>query len=148
MEPIHVADIGTMSEAEASRLDRYAQTNEQLAVRRPGAAKVTLFQQPFGEYSVDRVLPGSEIRWHLHNEIWDLFVCTYGQGVVSIATELEGVNGTVEDFSFSPGTFLAIPPKHYHRIVNTGNSNLVFVLVHAPYEGYDNIKPAAANSDS
>jgi len=100
--------------------------------QRPGCAKDILYADDAAEASVFHVKPGSGVPAHLHSRVFDLFVGIEGE----ITIFYEGQHGS-GSFLLAPGAFCAMPPGVRHEVRNTGSTDAVFYLVHAPQQGYD-----------
>ena len=72
-----------------------------------------LTQFAHGEFA-----PGEICKLHAHETMDELFYFINGTGVYR-------VNG--EEVALKPGTFLRIPAKSEHELINTGKSKLEFV---------------------
>ncbi|MGH3382998.1 MAG: cupin domain-containing protein [Nocardioidaceae bacterium] len=94
--------------------------------------KAVLHTTPASESSVFQVAPGGEVRPHLHSVSWDLFLGLVGHGEISFKDDEAKRTVTI-----NPGSFCAIPPRTVHAVRNAGDEPFHFLLVHAPYEGYD-----------
>ncbi len=100
-----------------------------------GCSKAVVHQVAPSETSVFHVKPGGVIRNHTHSRVWDLFLGVSGEGEIVYE---EG--GTRAAFALRPNAFCGIPPGVRHEVVNrSAGTDLVFVLVHAPWEGYDHV---------
>lgn len=94
-------------------------------VHRVGAAETSLF----------RVSPGGRVATHTHSYVWDLF--TGLEGVGEIEFESADGNGRLD---LTPNSFCAVPPSVKHEVRNSSDSKvLMFMLVHAPFDGYDHV---------
>ncbi len=92
------------------------------------------------EVSVFRLPPGAVISAHRHTDVRDLFVGIAGTG------ELEYLENNVATCQkLIPHAFLGLPPGVPHEVRNTDSKeDLLFLLVHAPFAGYDHIKTPIA----
>ena len=94
--------------------------------------KAVLHTTPASESSVFHVAPGGEVRPHLHSSSWDLFMGMGGEGEITFVEE-----ASPRTVSMASGSFCAIPPQTVHAVRNVGQTAFSFLLIHAPYEGYD-----------
>ncbi len=99
------------------------------------SSKAILHQVPDAETSLFRVKPGGRIKSHYHQKVWDLFFGVSGSGEI---VYVEG--GEERRTPFGAGSFCAMPPNVVHEVRNLGgDTELLFILVHAPWEGYDHV---------
>lgn len=104
------------------------------------SSKAILHQVPDAETSLFRVKPGGRIKSHYHQKVWDLFICVSGVGEIAY---VEGGKETTTPFRTH--SFCAMPPNVTHEVRNLGSEDdLEFILVHAPWEGYDHVPVRAA----
>ena len=72
----------------------------------------------------------------MHTRIWDLFFVISGQGEIRYRGD-DGA-GTV---SMLARAFCAIPPGCEHEVCNLSTTEpFSFLLIHAPWEGYDHVR--------
>jgi mannose-6-phosphate isomerase-like protein (cupin superfamily) len=110
-------------------------TNLAFEERRPGCEKGVLQEDAPAQASVFRVQPGSGVPTHLHSRVYDLFVGVKGE--VQIRYEGQHGNGV---FVLKAGAFCSVPPGVRHEVSNPSTMDeALFLLVHAPYDGYDNV---------
>ncbi len=99
------------------------------------SSKAILHQVPDAETSLFRVKPGGRIKSHYHNKVWDLFFGVSGSGEIAYVED-----GEERRTPFGAGSFCAMPPGVVHEVRNlAADTELLFVLVHAPWEGYDHV---------
>ena len=97
--------------------------------------KAVLSEQGPEQSAVFRLKPGGVIPSHLHSRVHDLFVGVAGRA--EITYEGQQGSGVV---MLKPGAFCDMPPGVRHEVRNASSTeDAVFLLVHAPWEGYDNI---------
>ena len=97
--------------------------------------KAVLSEQGPEQSAVFRLKPGGVIPSHLHSRVHDLFVGV--AGLAEITYEGQHGSGVV---ALKPGAFCDMPPGVRHEVRNhSATEDAVFLLVHAPWEGYDNI---------
>jgi quercetin dioxygenase-like cupin family protein len=95
--------------------------------------KAILHQVPDAETSLFRVKPGGKVKSHLHQKVWDLFFGVSGDGEIHYVE-----NGEKKVATLTTGSFCAMPPNVVHEVRNVGEtSDMLFILVHSPWEGYD-----------
>lgn len=112
--------------------------------RHSGCIKAVLSEHDAEQSAVFRLSPGGVIESHLHSRVHDLFVGV--AGCVEIAYEGQQGSGLVR---LKPNSFCSMPPGVRHEVRNTSKSeDGVFLLVHAPYEGYDFIQVPFRNADT
>ena len=100
---------------------------------RPGCEKAVLQQDAEAQAGVFRIQPRGTIPLHRHSRARDLFIGVKGE--VDIRHESGG--GTAV-FTLKPGAFCSVAPGVRHEVSNASSTEeAVFVLVHAPYEGFD-----------
>lgn len=108
-------------------------TNVAFTQIRPGCEKRVLQQGPSSQAGVFRVQPGGGVPTHRHSRVHDLFVGIRGE----IEIRYDGPCGKGM-FLLKPGAFCSIPPGVRHEVSNpSATHEACFVLVHAPYEGFD-----------
>jgi mannose-6-phosphate isomerase-like protein (cupin superfamily) len=106
--------------------------------RHAGCTKAVLSEHDAEQSAVFRLSPGGVIPSHLHSRVFDLFVGV--SGCADITYEGQMGSGV---FRLRPNSFCAMPPGVRHEVRNnSGTEDAVFLLVHAPYEGYDYIPVA------
>ena len=99
-------------------------------------SKAVLHQIPASEASLFSVNPGEKLATHVHTRIWDLFFVISGQGEIRYRGD-DGA-GTV---SMPARAFCAIPPGCEHEVCNLSTTEpFSFLLIHAPWEGYDHVR--------
>ena len=97
--------------------------------------KAVLSEQGPEQSAVFRLKPGGVIPAHLHSRVHDLFVGVAGRAEITY----EGQRGAGV-VTLKPGAFCDMPPGVRHEVRNVSSTeDAVFLLVHAPWEGYDNI---------
>lgn len=64
---------------------------------------------------------GQETRGHFHNDCEEVYFFQFGEGEMHIDEEFVLV---------AAGTIVLVPDGKFHRVVNTGNSDLVFHTVY------------------
>jgi mannose-6-phosphate isomerase-like protein (cupin superfamily) len=98
-------------------------------------SKAVLHQVEDAETSLFRVKPGGRIKSHRHNAVWDLFLGVSGDGVIAYI-----IDGVEHLTPLRAGAFCAMPPLVTHEVRNLSETDeVLFVLVHAPWKGYDHI---------
>jgi mannose-6-phosphate isomerase-like protein (cupin superfamily) len=99
------------------------------------SSKAILHQVPDAETSLFRVKPGGRIKSHYHQKVWDLFI-----GITGVGEIVYIENGRECRTPFTVNSFCAMPPNVTHEVRNLGSdTDLEFILVHAPWEGYDHV---------
>lgn len=110
-------------------------TNVAFEELRPGCGKGVLQEDVPSQTGVFRIQPGSGVPTHLHSRVYDHFVGVKGK--LEIRYEGQHGNGL---FVLKPGAFCSMPPGVRHEISNPSKTEAAFfLLVHAPYEGFDNV---------
>ena len=110
-------------------------TNVAFEELRPGCGKGVLQEDAPSQTGVFRVQPGSGVPTHLHSRVYDLFFGVTGE--LEIRYEGQRGNGL---FVLKPGAFCSMPPGVRHEISNPSGTDVAFfLLVHASYEGLDNV---------
>jgi mannose-6-phosphate isomerase-like protein (cupin superfamily) len=106
-------------------------------------SKAVLHQVPESESSLFSVKPGARLASHLHTRTWDLFFVISGSGEIRYNGK-DGA-GTV---AMPERAFCAIPPGCEHEVCNlSATEPFSFLLIHAPWQGYDHVRtPAQAAS--
>ncbi len=100
-------------------------------------SKAVLHQVPESETSLFSVHPGEKLTPHIHTQTWDLFFVVSGQGEIRYRNK-DGAAGKVP---MPVRAFCAIPPGCEHEVCNLSASEpFSFVLIHAPWEGYDFVR--------
>ena len=106
--------------------------------RHSGCTKAVLSEHGEEQTSVYRVAPGGVIQSHLHSRVFDLFVGL--KGCVDITYEGQQGSGVVR---LKPNAFCGMPPGVRHEVRNnSATEDAMFLLVHAPWDGYDFIPVA------
>ncbi len=101
--------------------------------RHSGCAKAVLSEHGEEQTSVYRVAPGGMIESHLHSRVFDLFLGV--SGCVDITYEGQQGSGV---FPLRPNAFCSMPPGVRHEVRNNSSTeDAVFLIAHAPNEGYD-----------
>lgn len=104
--------------------------------RHGNCAKAVLHQIPESETSLFSVEPGETLAAHAHSRSWDLFVGISGVGEIVCS----GPQG-IQQVAMGVRSFCAIPPGVSHEVRNLSDTErFSYVLVHAPWEGYDFVK--------
>lgn len=107
------------------------------------ATKAVIHQVPDAETSLFKVKPGGAVKAHSHTDVWDLFIGVAGTGTISYVVKDEQKVTPMNEWSFC-----AMPPNVVHEVRNTSDTDdLMFLLIHAPWDGYDFIPGALANGD-
>jgi len=102
-------------------------------VRHSGCTKAVLSEHDAEQSAVFHLSPGGVIQSHLHSRVFDLFIGV--SGCADITYEGQQGNGEVR---LRQGSFCSMPPGVRHEVRNnSATEDAVFLLVHAPYEGYD-----------
>lgn len=98
-----------------------------------GVTKAVLSEHDAEQSAVFCLSPGGVIETHLHSRVFDLFVGLKGR----IDITYEGQQGSGV-FHLKPNAFCGMPPGVRHEVRNnSATEDAMFLLVHAPYEGYD-----------
>jgi len=97
--------------------------------------KALIHKTSVAEISLFRVAVGGEIASHHHSTVWDFFVGMSGEGCIEVTT----CAGDSNSFPLVKDSHLAMPPDVTHTVRNLGEEDFVFLLTHAPFEGYDHI---------
>jgi mannose-6-phosphate isomerase-like protein (cupin superfamily) len=106
--------------------------------------KAVAYQADAVEVASFRLRPGAVISAHLHTNVRDLFVGLSGRGQIRYQE-----NGESHVHELRAHSFCGVPPNVPHEVENVGDSeDLVFLLVHAPFAGYDHVKLNAAEAAS
>jgi len=101
--------------------------------RHSGTTKAVLSEHGEEQSAVFRLAPGGVIETHLHSRVFDLFVGLKGR--VDITYEGQQGSGV---FHLKPNAFCGMPPGVRHEVRNnSATEDAMFLLVHAPWEGYD-----------
>lgn len=85
--------------------------------------KATLFENPQILVGLNCFLPGQELDKHAHENQSRFYLVLEGSGTVRV--------GEVEE-TVAPGDVVWVPPRHAHRVVNTGAANLVMMAGISP----------------
>ena len=104
-------------------------------------SKAVLHQVPESETSLFSVHPGEKLARHIHTKTWDLFFVVSGNGEIHFKGRTgEGV------VPMPTHAFCAMPPGYEHEVCNLSASEpFSFILIHAPWTGYDFVKTKSAN---
>jgi len=106
--------------------------------RHGNCAKAVLHQVPESETSLFSVEPGETLAAHAHSRTWDLFIGVSGSGEIVCS----GAQG-LQRVPMRARSFCAIPTGVSHEVRNlSAAERLSYVLIHAPWEGYDFVKTA------
>ena len=106
-------------------------------------SKAVLHQVPESETSLFRVNPGEKLAPHLHTRTWDLFFVVSGSGEF----RYRGKDGT-NTVSMPARAFCAMPPGCEHEVCNlSATEPFSFLLIHAPWQGYDHVRTQAPPGD-
>ena len=101
--------------------------------RHSGTTKAVLSEHDAEQTAVFRLTPGGVIQNHLHSRVHDLFVGV--SGCLDITYEGQQGSGVVH---LRPNSFCGMPPGVRHEVRNnSATEDGVFLLIHAPWEGYD-----------
>jgi mannose-6-phosphate isomerase-like protein (cupin superfamily) len=99
------------------------------------SSKALVHQVDAAETSLFRVRPGGRIAAHVHSKVWDLFIGVSGEGEIEYQDD-----GGTKRVDLLSNSFCGMPPGVKHEVRNRSDSyELVFILIHAPYEGYDHV---------
>jgi mannose-6-phosphate isomerase-like protein (cupin superfamily) len=99
-------------------------------------SKAVLHQVPESETSLFSVNPGEKLASHLHTRTWDLFFVVSGLGEIRYRGE-EGVT----TIPMPARAFCAMPPGYEHEVCNLSPTEpFSFLLIHAPWQGYDFVR--------
>ena len=89
-----------------------------------------------GGQPVEREPRRKKLAAHIHTRIWDLFLVISGQGEI----RYRGDDGA-DTVSMPARAFCAIPPGCEHEVCNLSTTEpFSFLLIHAPWEGYDHVR--------
>ncbi len=101
--------------------------------RAAGVSKAVLSEHGEEQTAVFRLKPGGVIESHLHSRVFDLF---FGlAGCADITYEGQQGSGVAR---LKANVYCGMPPGVRHEVKNNSTTeDAVFILVHAPYEGYD-----------
>lgn len=80
-----------------------------------------------GQVSVNRIAPGAEKGGHYHHTKIERFVAISGRGEV-VLTPLTGGSDVLIPIDASHLAAVDIPPGYLHRVINTGDVDLVMVM--------------------
>ena len=101
--------------------------------RHSGTTKAVLSEHGAEQTAVFRLSPGAVIETHLHSRVFDLFVGI--AGTLDITYEGQKGSGVVR---LKRNAFCSMPPGVRHEVRNnSATEEAMFLLVHAPWEGYD-----------
>jgi mannose-6-phosphate isomerase-like protein (cupin superfamily) len=107
-------------------------------VRHTGCTKAVLSEHDAEQSAVFRLSPGGVIQTHLHSRVFDLFIGV--SGCADITYDGQKGTGVVR---LRPNSFCGMPPGVRHEVRNNSETqDAIFLLVHAPYHGYDFIPVA------
>ncbi len=107
-------------------------------------SKAVLHQVPESETSLFSVNPGQTLAAHRHTRTWDLFFVVSGRGEIRYRGP-DGA-GTV---AMPERAFCAMPPGCDHEVRNlSATEPFSFLLIHAPWQGYDHVRAQAQTSAS
>ena len=99
-------------------------------------SKAVFHQVPESETSLFSVHPGQRLAPHVHTKTWDLFFVVSGTG--EIRYKSENGQGVVP---VPLRAFCAMPPGREHEVCNLSETDpFQFLLIHAPWTGYDFVK--------
>ena len=99
-------------------------------------SKAVLHQVPESETSLFSVNPGQKLAPHIHTKTWDLFLAVSGKGEIRYHGDSE--RGVVQ---MPARAFCAMPPGYEHEVCNLSDTEpFSFLLIHAPWTGYDFVK--------
>jgi mannose-6-phosphate isomerase-like protein (cupin superfamily) len=105
-------------------------------------SKAVLHQVPESETSLFSVHPGEKLAPHVHTRTWDLFFVVSGHGEIRYSGK-DGA-GTVP---MPAHAFCAMPPGCQHEVCNLSTTEpFRFLLIHAPWEGYDFVRTQRESS--
>lgn len=103
--------------------------------RRPGCAKRVIYQTDDAQASIYRLEPGCGVPPHRHSRADDLFVGLKGEAAI----RTDGVKDAAT-FTLRAGCCCRVGRGVRHEVVNTSPVDVaLFVLVHAPYKGFDHL---------
>ncbi len=68
------------------------------------------------QYSQATLLPGQVAHAHAHKDMYEVFFCISGYGIITI-------NGEI--YKLLPGAFILCEPEELHEITNNGNEPLI-----------------------
>lgn len=72
-----------------------------------------------------RVAPGAITKWHTLRATTERYVILEGEGRVDLGE-------SKESYQVSPGDVIVIPPACPQRICNTGDNDLIFLVICSP----------------
>ena len=117
-------------------IDDLSRLPEAAKTERP--VKAIVYQVGAIEIASFRLRPAAVISAHLHTNVRDLFVGLRGRGTVQYE-----VDGEVRIHDLREHSFCGVPANIPHEVRNVDDKeDLVFLLVHAPFAGYDHVKTA------
>ena len=103
-------------------------------------SKAVLHQVPESETSLFSVNPGQKLAAHLHTRSWDLFFVVAGRGEI----HYKGPQGAGM-VAMPERAFCAMPPGCEHEVRNLSETKpFSFLLIHAPWQGYDHVRAREA----
>ena len=103
-------------------------------------SKAVLHQVPESETSLFSVNPGQKLAAHLHTRSWDLFFVVAGRGEI----HYKGPQGAGV-VAMPERAFCAMPPGCEHEVRNLSETKpFSFLLIHAPWQGYDHVRAREA----
>jgi quercetin dioxygenase-like cupin family protein len=101
---------------------------------RHGCGKRVVSENEAAQASMYRLLPGCRVPAHRHTRSDDLFIGVSGEVLV----RAEG-SGAAEAFVLRAGGCCRVSRGVRHEVLNPSATQVAFfVLVHAPYAGFDN----------
>lgn len=128
-----MADDGKPRHVVVAREDILGSTGES---RHSATTKAVLHQVAEAETALFRLRPGGRIKSHSHSAVWDLFLGIDGEVTISWTDGTQEVSSMV----LARNGFVAVPPGWSHEVVNHSTAReAAFVLIHAPWEGYDHL---------
>jgi quercetin dioxygenase-like cupin family protein len=72
------------------------------------------------QFAESRVPAGGVIPAHRHEDMWELFLCTSGQGELAMPGARHAL---------TPGRLVAVPPRTEHGLSSTGPEELVLLVL-------------------
>jgi len=97
------------------------------------ATKAVLHQVKDVETALFCLKPGGAVKAHSHSDVWDLFIGVSGTGSITFIE-----NDQLSVTAMKEWSFCAMPPNVVHEVRNLSDTDdLMFLLLHTPWEGYD-----------
>jgi quercetin dioxygenase-like cupin family protein len=75
---------------------------------------------PVLQYAVTTIAPGQVARSHAHADMFEIFLCNAGKGIISI-------DGSPHDIT--DGTLVVVEPGERHELSNLGDHDLTLTII-------------------